>query len=566
MKKIRALSFLGGLCFIISIASTAHSNEIISFDDNENQNTKACLNSPPVDPESSDNSQISQTLNYVEDEVIVKFKKGRNQRDLLQTESVYYASRSKKFNVLSKNTGREYVLITSPVFSTKELLITLKNNPGVKSVSPNFKRYIVQQGFRTIANDSSFDELWGIDDADNTDIDAPEAWTIETGSHSVVIAVIDTGVDYNHSDLAGNMWENPLEIPADGKDNDGNGYVDDIHGIDARNGDPDPMDDHGHGTHVAGGIIGAVGNNGKGVTGVNWQVSLLALEFLDAQGVGTDADAIECIEYLIDLKKNHDVNIVAINASWAGSGYNPILKEAVREAGDNGILFCAAAGNNGNNNDLSALYPASHRLDNIISVAATNTKNLRASFSNFGPHSVDLGAPGVAILSASPRIYNNLDRTIFFDSMEYGSDNWIADASWNITTEKYSSKTHAWSDSPGCPYKRGVDASFLLAEPLDLTEYKGENICVEFKAWEDLDGSRAFVEIEVSGDNGQTWHIIGRINEWKNEWEQYFLSIPEYCKTDQFKLKFHLIVDEDAVYVWDGVYIDAIRYRTRDGG
>jgi subtilisin family serine protease len=175
----------------------------------------------------------------------------------------------------------------------------------------------------------------------DADIDAPEAWDISTGSSEVIVAVIDTGVDYNHVDLAANMWSNPGEIPGNGIDDDGNGYVDDVHGINAINNSGDPMDDHGHGTHCAG-TIAAVGNNGQGVVGVNWTAKIMALKFLNSSGVGNDADAIQTIDYILAL----GINVPVLSNSWGGGAYNQALYDAIEAAKNAGMLFVAAAGNN----------------------------------------------------------------------------------------------------------------------------------------------------------------------------------------------------------------------------
>jgi subtilisin family serine protease len=217
----------------------------------------------------------------------------------------------------------------------------------------------------------------------------------------VVVAVIDSGVDYTHPDLAANVWKNPREVAGDGIDNDANGFVDDVRGWDFANGDADPMDDDGHGTHVSG-TIGGVGNNAIGVTGVNWQVSIMGLKFLDAEGNGYTSNAVAAVTYATRMRRDFGVNVVAINASWGGETRSSALADAIAAAGRAGILFVTAAGNESSNNDRVASYPANQADDAVIAVAATNRSNRLTAFSNYGSKTVDLAAPGAAILSTVP--------------------------------------------------------------------------------------------------------------------------------------------------------------------
>lgn len=236
-------------------------------------------------------------------------------------------------------------------------------------------------------NDPNFGSLYGMNK-----IEAPAAWDISTGSSSVLVGVIDTGVDVNHPDLQANIWTNSGEIPGNNIDDDNNGFVDDVHGYDFHNNDGDPTDDNGHGTHCAG-TIGGVGNNGTGVVGVNWNVKIAGLKFLSGSGSGYLSNAVRAINYATMMGFDMTSN------SWGGGGFSQVMYDAIKEARDAGILFVAAAGNSGLNADIFPMYPAAYDLDNIISVAATDSNDNLAYFSNYGAISVDLAAPGVNIYS-----------------------------------------------------------------------------------------------------------------------------------------------------------------------
>ena len=259
-----------------------------------------------------------------------------------------------------------------------------------------------QDAFRqddAIANDPSMSQLWGM-----TKIDAPDAWNITTGAtgaNRVVVAVIDTGVDYTHPDLAANIWTNTAEIAGNGVDDDHDGFVDDVHGYNFVSNNGNPMDDNGHGTHVSG-TIAAVGNNSLGVAGVNWSASIMALKFMDSTGSGYLSDAIRAINYATMERTQYGVNVRVINASWGGGGFSSAMQTAIQAANDAGIMFVAAAGNSGTNNDVTAQYPANYTPPNVISVAASDQNDQLASFSCYGASTVDLAAPGVSIYSTLP--------------------------------------------------------------------------------------------------------------------------------------------------------------------
>ena len=253
------------------------------------------------------------------------------------------------------------------------------------------------------ADDELFLQQWGLFNSGQkggqagADISAMRAWAVTRGSDQVVVAVLDSGVDYSHPDLANNIWSRPQIIKPYEDDDLTEGAVDDVHGFNVVDDNGDPMDDNGHGTHCAG-IIGAEGGNGIGIAGVNWTVKIMPLRFMDADGTGTTKDAIEAINYVID-RKRAGVNVRIISASWGSMAKSRALEDVIRKAYEADILFVAAAGNAGSDNDQTPHYPSSYNLGNVVSVAALNRHNELASFSNYGAKSVHVAAPGQEILS-----------------------------------------------------------------------------------------------------------------------------------------------------------------------
>ena len=326
--------------------------------------------------------------------VLVKFRDNVSAKSMTSLHKALQIQEKGRFRLVNNLTLVE----PSGGQSIEETVAALNASSSVEYAEPNYLLTAFQQSL--LPNDPRFASLYGLHNTGqvggtiDADIDAPEAWALQTG-RQVVIAVIDTGVDYTHADLRNNIWVNTDEIPNNGIDDDGNGYIDDIRGWDFANNDNDPMDDNRHGTHVAG-IIAAQGNNNTGVVGVNWSARIMPLKFMSAAGGGTTSDAIRAIEYAV-------ANGAKIsNNSWGGGAFSQALFDAINAANNAGHLIVAAAGNSGNNNDTSPSYPASYDLPNVIAVAASTPNDTLAGFSNFGARNVDLAAPGVGILSTIP--------------------------------------------------------------------------------------------------------------------------------------------------------------------
>ena len=335
----------------------------------------------------------------VDGEIIVKFKAGVPQARRDAALKRIGGSRIKHFAEIDQDhvrlpRGRKAAEAIAALLATGE----------VQAAQPNYIRRIVQS---PPPNDYFWVNRVQTDFYQMEKIKADQVWfTYTTGSAGVVVADIDTGVKYDHVDLAANMWVNPGEIAGNLQDDDNNGYIDDIHGIKVNTPNAsekgDPMDDNGHGTHTAG-TMGGVGNNAEGVVGVNWTVKILACKFLDASGFGSDSGAIECFNY-ITMMKNRGVNIRVSNNSWGAyrhptDPFPQAMKDAIDAAGNADILNVFAAGNNNVDIDTSPHDPASFDSPSIVSVAASDDTDARASFSNYGVTSVDLAAPGVFITS-----------------------------------------------------------------------------------------------------------------------------------------------------------------------
>jgi len=350
---------------------------------------------------------------YVKDRVIVRFNTKKNADSSISQEKISMAhakvgAKIEKDLSVGSVSGLQVVQLPNGT-DVLSAIIAYESNPDVLYAEPDYVLSIIpdQTGsiinevnsatILSLPNDSDFSYQWGFHNtgqaggSPGADINAPAAWDISTGSNSVVVAVIDTGVLYTHSDLSSNIWNNTDELPGNGIDDDHNGYIDDVRGWNFVNSSNNPVDDQEHGTHVSG-TIGAVGNNAIGVAGVNWQVKIMPLKAFDQYGQGSTSDAILAIEYA------NANGASLISNSWGGGLYDQGLKDVIDASP--AVVVCAA-GNDGTNNDVIPQYPASYNSTNIISVAATDNNDLLTSFSNFGLSFVHLAAPGMNIWSTN---------------------------------------------------------------------------------------------------------------------------------------------------------------------
>jgi subtilisin family serine protease len=349
---------------------------------------------------------------YESNEVLVKFKKGASEAGRGKALGLVGGTVKEKVQTNAmKSIGDEGFYVVHTPAAVLEAVAKLKGAEEVEFAEPN---YIYTYGAASVDPYFTNGSLWGMYGAQTTPANqygsnAAAAWAAgNTGSATVYVGIIDEGIQFDHPDLAGQVWTNPND-PVDGIDNDGDGYIDDIHGWDFDGNDNSiydggtrgSLDDHG--THVSGTIAGKP--NTSGVVGMNWNVTLISGKFLGRRG-GTTANAVKAVDYFTYLKTNKGVNIVATNNSWGGGGFSQALYNAISHANDAGILFIAAAGNGGSDgvgddNDAVASYPSNYDLPNVIAVASITSTGAKSSFSNYGLKTVDLGAPGSGIYSTT---------------------------------------------------------------------------------------------------------------------------------------------------------------------
>lgn len=390
-----------------SLNSAATSDQLSALQDNFSGPLLQAPSRPPQNPFPESTRNVNQLrtewfngVQVAAGEVLVKFRS-------VAAQSAAQIGRIVEAESLEPIGRGDIGLIRSRNMDVVSLIRELSAQPEVEYAEPN---YIVHAD--AIPNDSAFNNLWGLRNSGqkiqgitgvpDADISATWAWDVSGGSRDNVIGVVDSGVDYNHPDLAANMWSAPtaFTVVIGGQTIRCEAGT---HGFDAITKTCDPMDDDGHGTHVAG-TVGAVGNNGIGVAGVNWTASMMGLKFLGAQGRGTTADAINAIEFAIQAKKyfaaTKGANVRILNNSWGGTEFSRALLDQVNRANTSDMLFVAAAGNNSSNNEYVARYPANYNAPNVVTVAATDNRDALASFSNYGKTRVHLGAPGVGVYSA----------------------------------------------------------------------------------------------------------------------------------------------------------------------
>lgn len=519
---------------------------------------------------------VRRPAHYVPGEVLVKF---RDEASSSRITSLNVDMGAKELSALSMNAAVVHQYKLDGALSVEEAVLKYQSNPAVEYAEPN---YLYQ--LQALPNDAQFGTLWGLHNTGQTvngtagradaDIDAPEAWDISTGSSNVTIAVIDSGIAYDHPDLAPNIWRNSGEIAGDGVDNDNNGLVDDVHGWDFLMNDNDPMDpvdlnpggNGGHGTHVAGTIAGT-GNNGTGITGVMWTARLMALKAGGVDRSLSTAGIISAIQYAIAKGAR------VINASFIGPECSLVFYDAVRAANDAGVLFVAAAGNGGDDgigddNDSTPNFPSNFSapsvcagqqtaaLANVIAVAATDQNDQLTTFSNFGATTVQVAAPGIGINSTRPT--SNITTILFhtFDSNPTGLGYAFGGtaSTWGFTNSTSFSQPYSLTDSPTGSYQNNTD-SFAIGPLFSTTGQRGCRLDSRVRLQTELDTDGVLVE--TSPNNGASWQIINGTSGSSNAQFVPFTwgDIADGAADSRFRFQFI----SNPSQVFDGVYLDNVR-------
>ena len=491
---------------------------------------------------------------YVDGELLVKYK---NSADTQSRGALQRAAGVRRDRAIGGSRIHRVFLHSGT--TVEQAMAVYAADPNVEFAEPN---YILNA--QALPDDTRFLLQWGLHNSGQvvsgyvgtagSDIDAQNAWDISTGAGTVLVAVVDTGCDLNHPDLADNIWANPQEIADNGIDDDGNGFIDDVHGWDFMDMDSNPQDASGHGSHVAG-IIAAAGDNDRGIAGVAWNVRILPLRFMNAFNQGSTSDAISAINYAVAMGAR------IINCSWGGSGYSASLYNTMASTD---ALFVCAAGNDGVNLDDSPFYPASFNADNVISVAASDQMDGLCGFSNFSTTIVNVAAPGVRIYSTGVG-----RRTIWSESFEDGSlsemAGWSTGGSgdtWGIGGPPGYSALKMLALSPDGDYENSAD-TWVQAPDLDLSDAAGS--VVTFSLIGSSQPGVDLLYLDVSTD-AQTWYnrplmVGGTIEDSGISGTLYYFSTvtADLGPWDRFprlylRFRFH----SDPGTAADGFYIDDI--------
>jgi len=453
--------------------------------------------------------------NRIAGELIVKYKPGVHRKTASDLTNSLGISTVKKIKFINA----DHIRLPSHL-TVDEALAIYRNNPDVEWVEPNYIRRAMAVAPPT---DTFFDSLWGLYNTgqrvngtsgrEGADIDILEAWEKTTDCSSTIIAIIDSGIDLNHPDLKNNLWTNPGEIADNGIDDDGNGYVDDIHGWNFVDNNNDLSDSNDHGTHAAG-VIAAHGNNSEGITGVCWSAKIMPLKFLDTHGTGSSVDEINAIEYAVANGAK------IINASFGEEGYLTGEYNAIQAAGNAGLLFISAAGNFGFDNDAQSLeektYPGSYDLDNIISVAASDQSERLPSWSNYGAATVDVAAPGTNIYGPIP------NRQMIWNEKFSGTDAWALTGTWGLSLFSHDSDSFSsLSTNPLGDYDPNLNIT-AKSPAIDLTRKQMTLMTFFLRGSSEKNYDKLYLETSTSTNGpwtNQTVEVlssIGKNNHFEN--------------------------------------------------